>query len=64
MIFAIAVSLSDAIAENRTNSPSPSSRRDVVSRRFSRISVLSSFGSDLLLRPVETRSHRSTCDAE
>src|SRR5512133_948414 len=42
-----------ALAKNRTNSPSPSSRQGRLFPPFSRISVFYSLGSNLLLRPVE-----------
>src|SRR5712672_2944229 len=41
-----------ALAKNRTNSPSPSSRQGRLFPPFSRISVVSLLGSNLLLRPV------------
>src|ERR1700676_2676479 len=42
------------LAQNRTNSPSPSSRQGrLFPPPFGRISVFSSLGSNLLLRPVE-----------
>src|SRR6267154_4212627 len=42
-----------ALAKNRTNSPSPSSRQGRLFPPFSRISVFYLLGSNLLLRPVE-----------
>src|SRR6476619_3241059 len=42
-----------ALAKNLTNSPSPSSRQGRLFPPFSRISVFSLLGSNLLLRPVE-----------
>src|SRR5882762_8613938 len=42
-----------ALAKNRTNSPSPSSRQGRLFLPFSRISVFYSLGSNLLLRPIE-----------
>src|SRR5579872_1029344 len=41
------------LAKNRSNSPSPSSRQGRLFLPFSRISVFSSLGSNLLLRPAE-----------
>src|SRR5207249_5017933 len=45
-----------ALAKNRTNSPSPSSRQGRLFQPFSRISVFYLLGSNLLLRPVELGS--------
>src|SRR6478752_2256439 len=45
-----------ALAKNRTNSPSPSSRQGRLFPPFSRISVFYSLGGNLLLRPVELGS--------
>src|ERR1700732_5248028 len=42
-----------ALAKNRTNSPSPSSRLGRLFPPFGRNSVISSLGSNLLLRPIE-----------
>ena len=42
-----------ALAKNRTNSPSPSSRQGRLFPPFSRISVFHLLGSNLLLRPIE-----------
>src|SRR6478736_4969443 len=42
-----------ALAKNRTNSPSPSSRQGRLFPPFSRISVFYVLGSNLPLRPVE-----------
>src|SRR6476620_10822798 len=42
-----------ALAKDRTNSPSPSSRQERRFPPFSRISVFYLLGSNLLLRPVE-----------
>src|ERR1700687_6131802 len=44
------------LAKNRSNSPSPSSRQGRLFLPFGRISVFSSLGSNLLLRPVELGS--------
>src|SRR6201996_4765892 len=42
-----------ALAKNRTNSPSPSSRQGRLFPPFGRISGFCSLGSNLLLRPIE-----------